>query len=921
MTGTLRQLLACDPGEAAQKGQAMDVPHESLRVAGKLASGLLFVLALGTALGQTPQAFGPPMNFDGQRSSGFPIFDANSVTPVCVSGNDAAPVRKAVESFRDDVARVSGKPGSAAVTCSDPEKADRERDVILVGSIGHSELLDRLIAHNQIAVAPIRGKWEAALVQEVERPLPHIRRALVIAGSDPRGAAFALYDLSRAMGVSPWNWWADVPVQQHRSVFVTEARYIQDSPAVQFRGIFLNDEDWGLRPWAAGKMDPALHNIGPNTYARIFELLMRLHANTLWPAMHPGSMPFHMVPENARLAAEWGIVMGSSHSEALLRNNVGEWDEGRDGPWDYQTNRDAIRDYWERGVKQNGNYDNIYTVGMRGQHDSGLKATGTVQDKARLVEQVMEDQRAILTQDVNPDLSRVPQVLWLYKESIDLYRAGMKVPDDVTLGWTDDNYGYMRQLPDAEEQRRSGGSALYYHVSYWGAPHDYLWLASTPLALMREELTKSWDHGVRRMWILNVGDLKPAEKEIDYFLQLAWRTPKMRDVTQSEFLQQWFGQTFPPRFAGQMAAAEAMYYHLNFIRKPEFIGFNGYTDEVRRSAFNPLAWGDQNRQRLETWNTLAEHTDALAHELPSAYRDAFFELVQYPVNASAAQNRKFLWTDRSYIDQHAHEFAAVQHDADRVKLAYQTIQSLTAQYNHLADGKWNGMMSSHPRDRRVFELPETALRLATAPEQLPEIWVRGTPSTNSTRFHGFGEIDHTVSMDAAHFSEKSETGGHLWHIWPELGLSNGSVGIAAPGLATEASWLRGAGGSPSNSTSSLTYAFTVIEGGNATLSLALLPTFPVDSEHRLRYAVALDGNKPVELDAAGSEQHRPNLSDWSANVLSNAAFQRIPLGELRPGQHTVRLLYGDPGVLFQHLTITFAGAPSAYPFPPETHSE
>lgn len=364
----------------------------------------------------------------------------------------------------------------------------------------------------------------------VDNPLPGIQSALVIAGSDARGAAFALFDLSRAIGVSPWNWWADVPVQHHTSAVVVQRLYIQQSPAVQYRGMFINDEDWGIRPWAAQKMDPQLKNIGPHTYARVFELLLRLHANTLWPAMHPGSLPFHLVPENTRLASQCGTVMGSSHSEAMLRNNVGEWDEGLDGQWNYQTNRAAIDRYWDERVKAIGSYENFYTVGMRGQHDSGLKATGSTEVKARLVEQVMTDQRQILAKHVNQNLAKVPQVIWLYKESIDLYRAGMRVPDDVTLGWTDDNYGYIRQLPNAREQQRPGGSALYYHVSYWGSPNDYLWICSTPPAVMREELTKDWDHGVRKLWVLNVGDIKPSEQDIEYFLKMAWQVPEFRDV-------------------------------------------------------------------------------------------------------------------------------------------------------------------------------------------------------------------------------------------------------------------------------------------------------------------------------------------------------------------------------------------------------
>jgi hypothetical protein len=341
-------------------------------------------------------------------------------------------------------------------------------------------------------------------------------------------------------------------------------------------------------------MDPTLGNIGPRTYERIFELLLRLRANTPWPAMHPVTLAFNATPENARLTDKWGIVMGSSHSEALLRNNVGEWDEKREGPWNYQVNRAAIDAYWDKRVREKGAYENFYTVSMRGVHDTGLEATGTAEQKAKLVEEVMLSQRQILAAHVDKDVTKLPQVIWLYKESLELYRVGIKVPDDVTLGWADDNYGYPRQLSTVAEQKRPGGSGVYYHVSYWGFPHDYLWLCSTPPALIREEMTKAYDHNARRYWVLNVGDLKPAEIDIDYFMQLAWDEPRVSRMDQKSFLKHWFTEQFPSGHADEIASLLARYYQLNFVRKPEFMGFNGYDDGINRTAFNPLAWGDQN---------------------------------------------------------------------------------------------------------------------------------------------------------------------------------------------------------------------------------------------------------------------------------------------------------------------------------------
>jgi hypothetical protein len=798
----------------------------------------------------------------------------------------------------------------------------------------------------------------------------------VVAGSDRRGAAYALFAISRAMGVSPWYWWADVPAAKHAAVYVRPGIHVQGEPSVQYRGIFFNDEDWGLRPWAAKKMDPAVDNgkgnIGPRTYEKVFELLLRLHANSLWPAMHPGSLAFNAVPENAKLADKWGIVMGSSHSEALLRNNVGEWSEKAppegDGPWNYQTNAPAMQAYWDKRLAENGKYENFYTVGLRGLHDSGLEATGSAQVKAKLVEDAMTEQRKLLAARVNANVAKVPQVIWLYKESLDLYRVGMKVPDDVTLGWTDDNYGYIRELPNAEEQKRAGGSGVYYHVSYWGSPHDYLWLCTTPPALLQEELTKAYDHNARKYWILNVGDLKPAEIDIDYFMQLATDEPRIAKMSQREWLTQWAAEQFPTAHVAGIADIMTRYYALNFIRKPEFMGFNGYNDGIKRTDFNPLAWwgqmdaegfvvpksvhvphsrvqgfASQNQQRSVAWSLLSAQKSLTEKPFPPDDAPALFELFDYPIEASAAQSDELLAADLTYLDAHNHNDAALAADTARAHAAYDTIQSLTARYNSLEDGKWDGMMSDHPRDRHVFEMPKLATAVdADAP--LPASWGAGSAACagNPTSMPAYDptafiEQHCTVSVNAAHFARKSDTSTYSakvgridpaaarWNILADLGISGDSVVYGRPGLLADLDipWL--ASGENPEPTAWLEYDFNTTTNGTATLTLHLLPTFPLDSDHKLRYAVALDGGAPMERDMSGATGSKaagtgdgPSGADWPQNVLRNSAIDTIPLGALAPGKHTLRLLYRDPGVVFEHLVITFPGAPPAYPVPPET---
>ena len=911
---------------------------------------ILFAMLVCLALiSQQASAQVPILDLDRAASSDeFSIAANGQAAAIYVAPGNAETVRVAAESFASDVEQVTGVKPRMLTSLAAPLPAN----LILVGVLGKSAEIDRLAASHAINTGAVAGKWESAVTAVVSAPIPGVRRALVIAGSDRRGAAFALFTLSRQMGVSPWAWWADVPVAHHAAVYVQPGLHMQGEPSVQYRGIFLNDEDWGLRPWAAKMMDPTVDNgkgnVGPNTYVRIFELLLRLHANSLWPAMHPGSLPFNAVPENARLADKWGIVMGSSHSEALLRNNVGEWNEDvppkGDGPWNYQTNAPAMNAYWDKRLQENGKYENFYTVGLRGVHDSGLEATGTPAVKAKLVEDVMAAQRALLAKRVNPEVTKIPQVIWVYKESLDLYRVGMKVPDDVTLGWTDDNYGYIRELPNAAEQKRAGGSGVYYHVSYWGSPHDYLWLCSTPPALIQEEMTKAYDHNARKYWILNVGDLKPAEIDIDYFMQLAWDEPGTAKLSQREWLTQWFGQLFPTANSPAIADVMTRYYNLDFIRKPEFMGFNGYNDGIKRTDFNPNSWGsdghvDQNSTRLAAWVALRREATGIAEKLPPQYASAFFELAGYPVEASAAMNEKFLYADLTFLDSimfydPKHSEATLPGDTAHVRSAYDAVQSLTAKYNSLEGGKWDGIMSAAPRERHAFEMPATGTKADMA-MGLPAAWEAGALDL-SYQFMtgapavGFRQQQNTVSINAAHFARKSDSStfspkvapldpaAAQWRVLPDLSISGDSVVYGRPGLLAilDLPWIRS--GETPNPTAWLEYDFTISGSGPATLALHLLPTFAVDSDHRLRYAVALDGGVPIELDASGPDGHGPDTATWSANVLRNSAIATVPLGPLAPGKHTIRLLYRDPGVVFEHLVVTFPGAPPAYPVPPET---
>jgi hypothetical protein len=445
-----------------------------------------------------------------------------------------------------------------------------------------------------------------------------------------------------------------------------------------------------------------------------------------------------------------------------------------------------------------------------------------------------------------------------------------------------------------------------------------------------------------------VGDLKPAEIDIDYFMQLATDEPKMAKMGQREWLTQWFAQQFPGADAAKIADVMTRYYALNFIRKPEFMGFNGYSDGINRTAFNPLAWGtngepDQNRSRIDEWSKLRADESSIAKALTPQYASAFFELVAYPVEGSAAMNEKFLHTDLTFTDVLAESGSGlgpkktteefIREDADKARAAYDTIQTLTAKYNSLENGKWDGMMSDAPRERHVFEMPRTMDD--NTKFTFPAYWMTNetvigpdAPRTGT----GFVEQHHAVSINAAHFA-RSGNGNLLasWRVLGDLGISGASVVFGEPGrtspfgpimTAAPAQGILPIKGGPSPW---LEYDFTTTTSGAATLALHLLPTFALDSDHKLRYAVALDGGAPMERDMSGGSSTRgagagdgPSGADWAQNVLRNSAIDTIALGVLAPGKHTLRLLYRDPGVVFEHVVITFPGAPPAYPVPPET---
>jgi hypothetical protein len=629
------------------------------------------VLAIVSALlGAAPAALalGEASFVDRVVSRGALRLVAGSVAaPILVDSQDDTGVLRAARDLQQDVERVTGV--RPALLQDAPPRA---QDLVLVGTLARNRWIGRLVAEGKLDVSEVRGRWEAYLVQVVARPWAGVERLLVIAGSDRRGAIFGSYELSEQIGVSPWHWWADVPVRRQQALFVRPGRHLHGEPAVRYRGIFLNDEAPALSGWAREKFGGFNHEF----YAHVFELLLRLRANFLWPAMW-GSAFADDDPLNPRLADEYGIVVGTSHHEPMMRAHD-EWRRSGKGPWNYATNSELLRSFWAEGIRRTAACENVVTLAMRGDGDLPMSEQANV----ALLERIVADQRKILADELKRDLTTVPQVWALYKEVQDYYEKGMRVPDDVTLLWCDDNWGNIRRLPTAEERRRAGGAGVYYHFDYVGGPRSYKWLNTVPIPKIWEQMHLAHRYGANRLWIVNVGDLKPMEVPIQFFLDYA-RDPEAWPVERlPDYLRLWAEREFGADHAAEIAEIVAAYTRFNGRRKPEMLEPNTYSLVNYREAETVVA----------EYQALAGRAEALYAALPQEARDAFYQLVLYPVKACANLNTLYVTVGRNRL--YAVQGRTSTNDlAERARALFREDERLSREYNEtLAGGKWNHMM-------------------------------------------------------------------------------------------------------------------------------------------------------------------------------------------------------------------------------------
>ncbi|HEX7905278.1 MAG TPA: glycosyl hydrolase 115 family protein [Chitinophagaceae bacterium] len=833
---------------------------------------LLFIYSVGSA-----QIIKTALNVTEKAAANtFPLFNQNSIPAIYYDANDAKVVQISAEAFAQDVQLVSGnKPVLTSAKVISDEFA------IVTGTIGHSALIDELITKKKISVDVIKGRWERFFITVINQPYQKAKKLLVIAGSDRRGTAYGIFHLSKLMGVSPFVYWADVTPQKKKQLYCSGS-YISTEPSVKYRGIFINDEDWGLFPWAKRNIDTDVQNIGPKTYAKVFELLLRLRANYMWPAMHDSTKAFYYYKESPKVADDYAIAIGGSHCEPMLRNNVCEWEQTfeeeykkKPGEWRYDVNKEEIYNYWNDRIKEAVNYESVVTIGMRGVHDGSMPGPKDLGEKVKLLENVIADQRRILQNNFKQPAEKLPQIFVPYKEVLSLYRRGMKLPDDITIIWPDENFGYIRQLSTPEEQKRSGGSGIYYHLSYLGGPHDYTWLASTSPSLISYEMTKAYQFGANRLWVVNVGDIKPAELETQFFLNLAWDIKQWTPEKAQQYVTYWAAQNFGKQLAPEIAAIKNEYYRLAQEGKPEHMRMIKYTTTARI-------------ERLAAYTKLVTKTDEVKKRVPGDLQNAFFELIEYPVKGAALINQKIFNAQLSF------EFPARAKDYSlKSKQAFDEIKNLTLHYNtRIENGKWNGIISYMPRNLAVYGMPEVAapVVLGAGVNQII-VYDRRYLDRTVDSFGVETGKPSLLSVNAANYKIKKEIAGEKIVVVPGLGAGGKSISRYP---------FTGASFSKEEYSKAPYVEYEIsLKTGNYKLNIKCLPTHAIHKGRSLGLAVSVNKGEVQLLDINNPQEDMK----WKTAILQGYTEAIIPLQIAKNGITTIRIYLLDTGLALSKIDI------------------
>ncbi|MDP4261460.1 MAG: glycosyl hydrolase 115 family protein [Bacteroidota bacterium] len=850
--------------------------------------GIVLPFLIAVYCGISAQA--QPLITDKARPGSLAIVSPNDNAIIYADVADFVLVQKSASWLQQDMESVTGK--KPTIVSSLPASG---KNIILIGTLEKSSLVRELVKQKKISVDNIKGKWEAYLIQTVAHPFKGIANALVIAGSDRRGVAYGVAELSQQIGVSPWYWWADVPVKKKQAIYIKNGIKLTDAPRVKYRGIFINDEAPAFSGWAKEKFGGINHLV----YEKMFELILRLKGNYLWPAMWGNAFNDDDTLD-AKLADEYGIVMGTSHHEPMLRAQQ-EWKRYGKGKWDYDSNEAVLKDFWRKGIQNMGTHESIVTVGMRGDGDKPMtQGTATA-----LLERIVKDQRQIIEEVTHQPASRTPQLWALYKEVQDYYDKGMRVPDDVTLLLCDDNWGNIRKLPKLEEKPRAGGYGIYYHFDYVGGPRNYKWLNTNPIPRTWEQMHLAYEYNVRQIWIVNVGDLKPMEFPISFFLDYAWNPDKIGPADLQKYTEQWAADQFGDQYAVEIADIISKYTKYNGRRKPELLDANTYS----------LLNYDEATRVTNDWFDLLTKAEKINNELPAEYRDAYFELVLHPVRACANLQELYTTVAKNHYEVLNKSPFANEH-AELAKQLYAKDSLISAAYNHIANGKWNHMMDqTHigytywqqpPRQR----MPEVKyLSADSVIDRLKENLLTQSAEQlipKERTGNVFYERDGYVAIESDHYTKAVNANSITWKVLPDHGRTGSSITVF-PVTAAEQK--------PDAHSPHLEYEVYVYDTGKIKLNAYFSPTLNFHNDDGLKYAISIDDEQPQTLSINKEDN---NVRTWEGWVANNIIIKTTNHNISKTGKHIIKFWMVSPCVVLQKLVVDLGGMKPSYLGPPET---
>ncbi len=831
-------------------------------------------------------------------ATNFPVKGTAILTDIADSGL----VSKSAQLLQLDIERVTGyKPE----IIHRPDKSFR--NIIAIGSISHSGLLKELSAKKKLSLTSLANKWEGYQVQHIPHPLPGIDHILTIAGSDRRGTAYGVFEFSKQLGVSPWYWWADVPVTGKRKLFITPGAFIADAPKVKYRGIFINDEAPCLSNWSKEKFGGFNHLF----YQKVFELMLRLKANYVWPAMW-GNAFYDDDSLNIKSADEYGIVIGTSHHEPLMRAHD-EWRRYGKGKWNYDSNEVRLNHFWKTGMQRAWN-EKIVSVGMRGDGDEPMsRETAT-----SLLERIVNDQRKIITSVTGKPAEETPQLWALYKEVQDYYDKGMRVPDDITLLLCDDNWGNLRKLPSINEKPRKGGYGIYYHFDYVGGPRNYKWINTNNLPRIWEQMHLAWEYKAREIWIVNVGDIKPMELPISFFLDYAWNPEQIGADQLQQYTEIWARQQFGKTFSKEIAGILSTQAKFTSRRKPELLNEKTFS----------LAHYEEFNTVVSEYNELSNRAEKIYNQLPGNFRDAYFQLVLQPVKASATLYNLYYQVALNQF-YYGKKHAWTNEAARKVRQHYTEDSLLTQQYHQLNSGKWNHMMSQTHIGYTYWQQPpfNKMPMVSTLPADSIQITdkqaidslidaignlgksIKIVKDTIAWLPGVFYEKDRTISIHAVHFTKNMNTGNLRWKILPDHGRTGDAI-TTFPVTAAEQK--------PGGLSPHLSYSIFTNSTGEFTMNSYFSPTLNFqNTPNGLQFAISVDDELP-QIISINSEDKTTGSGIWNKWVSENIIIKKTTHAISQPGLHTVKYWMVSSGVVLQQLVLDFGGLKESYLGPPET---